>query len=96
MNLRGQHGYAMVALLVALSIMADLMTVAMPTWRQAAQREKEAELIFRGQQYARAIGLVPEKSRTGCSSPKYRRPGRRPLPAQEIQGSDHRARTLTS
>jgi type II secretory pathway pseudopilin PulG len=59
----------MVALLVALSIMAVLMTAAMPTWRQAAQREKEAELIFRGQQYARAIGLFQKKSGPGVLPP---------------------------
>jgi type II secretory pathway pseudopilin PulG len=69
MQLRGQHGYAMVALIVAISIMAIMMTVAMPTWRQMAQREKEAELIFRGQQYARAIGLFQKKSGPGVLPP---------------------------
>jgi type II secretory pathway pseudopilin PulG len=59
----------MAALLVGLSIMAVLMTVAMPTWRQIAQREKEAELIFRGQQYARAIGLFQKKSGPGVLPP---------------------------
>jgi type II secretory pathway pseudopilin PulG len=61
MQLQGQagkrDGYAMAALLVGLAVMAILLSVAMPTWRQMVQREKEAELIFRGQQYARAIGL---------------------------------------
>ena len=69
MKLHGQHGYAMVALLVAMSIMAIMMTVALPTWRQMAQREKEAELIFRGQQYARAIGLFQKKSGPGVLPP---------------------------
>src|SRR5262245_30749128 len=55
------HGYAMAALLVAMSIMAIMMTVAMPVWRQIAQREKEEELVFRGQQYARAVGLFERK-----------------------------------
>jgi type II secretory pathway pseudopilin PulG len=59
----------MVALIVALSIMAVMMTVAMPTWRQMAQREKETELIFRGQQYARAIGLFQRKSGPGVLPP---------------------------
>ena len=59
----------MAALLVGLSIMAVLMTVAMPTWRQIARREKEAELIFRGQQYARAIGLFQKKSGPGVLPP---------------------------
>src|SRR4029077_196685 len=55
--------------IVALSIMAIMMTVAMPTWRQMVQREKEAELIFRGQQYARAIGLFQKKSGPGVLPP---------------------------
>src|SRR4026209_440754 len=58
---RSQRGAAMVALLVAMSIMAIMMTVVMPVWKQAAQREKEEELIFRGQQYAHAIGLFQRK-----------------------------------
>ena len=69
MNLRGQHGYAMVALLVSLSVMSILMTAAMPTWSQIARREKEAELVFRGQQYARAIGLFQRKSGPGVLPP---------------------------
>src|SRR5688572_23954213 len=50
------EGYAMAALLVAMSVMAVLMSVAMPTWSHMIRREKEEELIFRGNQYARAIG----------------------------------------
>src|SRR5262249_33038823 len=69
MKLRGQHGYAMVALLVAMSILAIMMTVALPTWHQMAQREKEAELVFRGQQYARAIGLFQKKAGPGVLPP---------------------------
>src|SRR5262245_35841274 len=69
MKLRGQHGYAMVALLVAMSIMAIMMTVALPTWHQLTQREKEAELVFRGQQYARAIGLFQKKAGPGVLPP---------------------------
>src|SRR5262245_18315643 len=69
MQLRGQHGYAMVALIIAMSIMAIMMTVAMPTWRQLVQREKEAELIFRGQQYERAIGLFQKRSGPGVLPP---------------------------
>src|SRR5437016_6236328 len=55
------EGYAMAALLVAMAVMAVLMTVALPTWKQAVQREKEEELIFRGMQYARAIGAYQRK-----------------------------------
>jgi type II secretory pathway pseudopilin PulG len=58
----GESGYAMAALLVALALMAILMSVALPTWRQAAQREKEAELVWRGQQYDRALQLYRRKN----------------------------------
>ena len=47
----------MAGLLVAIGIMSVLMSVAMPAWRTLAKREKEAELLFRGQQYVRAIDL---------------------------------------
>jgi type II secretory pathway pseudopilin PulG len=56
-----EGGYAMVALLVSLGIMSVMMGVALPVWRQAAKREKEAELVWRGEQYARAIGLFQRK-----------------------------------
>jgi len=64
MYLRGQdsqRGYAMAALLVSIAVMAVLMSAAMPVWRHSAQREKEAELVFRGEQYARAIVLYQRK-----------------------------------
>jgi type II secretory pathway pseudopilin PulG len=58
---RSERGYAMAALLVAMTIMAIFLSMALPAWRTAAQREKEAELIFRGEQYARAIALFQRK-----------------------------------
>ena len=54
---RGQAGYAMAALLVAIAVMSVLASVVLPVWSHAAQREREAELIFRGEQFARAIEL---------------------------------------
>jgi len=51
----------MVALLVGMSIMAVMMTVAMPVWKHNIQREKEAELVFRGKQYVHAIELYGRK-----------------------------------
>lgn len=59
--LRAANGYAMAALLVAIGVMSIMLTVAMPAWRQAAKREKEAQLIFRGEQYARAVALFQRK-----------------------------------
>ena len=56
-----QSGYAMAALLVGLSVMAVVMTMAMPVWSTAAKRTREDELVFRGEQYARAIGMYQRK-----------------------------------
>jgi len=58
---RSDRGYAMAALLVAMSVMAVLMSALLPVWSHLATREKEEELIFRGKQYARAIGLFQRK-----------------------------------
>ena len=71
MGLRGQararsgseRGYAMAALLVMVAVLTVLMSAAMPVWRHEAQREKEEELVFRGQQYVRAIRLYQAKTR---------------------------------
>lgn len=59
----------MAALLVGMAVSAVLLTVAMPVWKQTATREKEAELIFRGQQYARAIGLFQRRGGPGVLPP---------------------------
>ncbi len=58
---QGNRGYAMAALLVGMSVMAVLMGALLPVWTHMATREKEEELIFRGNQYARAIGLFQRK-----------------------------------
>src|SRR5262245_45566738 len=63
------NGYAMAALLVAMGVMAVMMTAAMPVWKQLSQREKETELVFRGEQYARAIGLFQRKAGPGVLPP---------------------------
>jgi hypothetical protein len=72
---RGQAGYAMAALLVGLAIMGVLMSVVLPVWSHAAKREREAELIFRGEQYTRAIELY-QRQFVGAYPPDDRkRPG---------------------
>jgi type II secretory pathway pseudopilin PulG len=59
----------MAALIVALGVMSILASAAMPVWKQVTQREKEEELIFRGQQYARAIGLFQRRAGPGVNPP---------------------------
>jgi type II secretory pathway pseudopilin PulG len=58
---REQRGYAMAALLVGLSVMSVMMAVALPVWSHATRREREEELIWRGEQYKRAIMLFQRK-----------------------------------
>jgi type II secretory pathway pseudopilin PulG len=55
------QGYAMVALLVAMSIMAVMLGLALPVWQTAIRREREAELVFRGEQYVQAIRLFQRR-----------------------------------
>ena len=52
----------MAALLVVLAGMSLMLSMALPVWHHAAQREREAELIFRGEQYARAIMLYQRRT----------------------------------
>ena len=59
----------MAALLIGMSVAAVLMTAVMPAWKQMTRREREAELIFRGQQYARAIGLFQKRAGPGVLPP---------------------------
>src|SRR5262249_38777229 len=56
------RGFAMVVLLIGLAVMAVWMSVLLPTWKHQSTREKEEELVFRGEQYARAITLFARKN----------------------------------
>jgi type II secretory pathway pseudopilin PulG len=51
----------MAALLVGMSVMAVMLSVALPVWNMAIRREREAELVFRGEQYVHAITLFQRK-----------------------------------
>jgi hypothetical protein len=55
-------GYIMVVLLIGMAVSAVWMSAMLPSWRHQAMREKEADLIFRGEQYARAIALYWRKN----------------------------------
>jgi type II secretory pathway pseudopilin PulG len=61
-------GYAMAALLVGLSVMSIMLGAAPPVWQTAIKCEREAELIFRGEQYAQAISLFQRRfARYSCT-----------------------------
>jgi len=51
----------MVSLLVGLGIMSVLLSILLPVWNQSARRDREFELVFRGEQYARAIELYQRR-----------------------------------
>lgn len=56
------NGYIMVVLLIGIAVTAVWMAALLPSWHQQSVREKEADLIFRGEQYARAIALYYRKN----------------------------------
>ncbi len=54
-NAHSEGGYALVALLLVMSLLALFAVAATENVRQQAQREREKEAIFRGEQVADAI-----------------------------------------
>ena len=69
---RGRGGYTLVALLVGMTVASILIAAVLPLASAQAQREREAELIFRGLQYAEGIRVF------------RRRFGRYPTTLQEL------------
>jgi type II secretory pathway pseudopilin PulG len=58
---RGEAGYNLVILIVAITILNIVLALSLPLWSTAIRREKEEELIFRGIQYAEAIRIFFNK-----------------------------------
>lgn len=61
---RDEGGYALVALLALMTILALMMVSVAPNLRQQAQREREIEAIARGEEVADAIRLYILEKRT--------------------------------
>jgi type II secretory pathway pseudopilin PulG len=55
------EGFTLIILLFAITLLIIGLLIAVPVWQTQIQREKEAELIFRGNQYAEAIRLFQLK-----------------------------------
>lgn len=53
--MKGTRGYTLVALIVGMTVMSILIAGVLPMASAESQRDKEAELIFRGLQYAEGI-----------------------------------------
>lgn len=56
-----QAGYAVIVVVLLLALVAIALTAAVPSVLTQGRREREVELIFRGEQYRRAIGLFNRK-----------------------------------
>lgn len=56
-----QAGYNLVFLIALFTLMSVMLTAALPQISKQIQREKEAELIFRGLQYAEAIRVFQQR-----------------------------------
>jgi len=54
---RNSHGFAYIALLVVIVVIGISLGAAGKYWRNVVLRDKEEELIFRGDQYRQAIEL---------------------------------------
>src|SRR5262245_54028452 len=54
---RAERGYALIGLMAVMMFALILTTAAAPTLKQEMQREKEEEMLWRGQQVSRAIKL---------------------------------------
>lgn len=63
--MRQVRGFAYIALLAALAVLMLLLARAAPDIAQAAQREREAELLFVGKQFRNAIASYYERSPQG-------------------------------
>ena len=60
----------MAGLLIMLGVMGVLSSMLLPVWSQAAKREREVELVFRGEQYARAVELY-QRRYVGANPPDF-------------------------
>lgn len=61
MSDRGR-GYALVALLCAVTVMSVAMAAAVPAWKWVVKNDKEEELIFRGRQIQEGIRRFQAKN----------------------------------
>ncbi len=62
------RGYALIMLMLVVSLSAIFLLTALPVYKTELQREREEELIFRGGQYMEAVRLF--QSKKGGQMPK--------------------------
>lgn len=56
-----KEGYMLIMLMIAISVLSIGLLIAVPVWQTEIQREKEEELIFRGNEYVEAIRMLQMK-----------------------------------
>lgn len=56
-----QRGYTLAGALTLIAVMSILMALAVESWSWVKRRDNELELIFRGKEYAEAIGRYQQK-----------------------------------
>jgi type II secretory pathway pseudopilin PulG len=67
---RGINGYALLIIMMMVTVLLVSLTVVLPSVYVEGQREREEELIFRGNEYQRAIGLFRRRFNRFPSSVK--------------------------
>jgi type II secretory pathway pseudopilin PulG len=55
------NGFTLVAVVIGIAILTILIAAVAPSIGVVMKRDREAELIFRGRQYARAVGLFQRR-----------------------------------
>src|SRR5436190_1450284 len=56
-----EHGFALAALIFFLTALSILIAATVPSYQMQAKRAQEEELIFRGEEYMRAIAKYQRK-----------------------------------
>ena len=59
---RKESGYTYLAVVFLVAIMGVMLAAGAQVWQQAAQREKERELLFIGNEFRKAIGQYYQRS----------------------------------
>jgi len=59
--MRRQGGYTMVGVVLGMLLLSIVITAVAPAVGKIGQRDREYELIFRGRQYARAVGIFQRR-----------------------------------
>src|SRR5207249_10823461 len=90
-----EAGYALVALMVTITVMMVMMGAAVPSWRYLMKNDHEEELLFRGGEIADAIARYQKKNANTLPPPlevwakgrSLRRPSKDPMPRTGVGGS---------